>query len=137
MKQTEQTDAVEMLGQSVMGLLVGPRVLACILAAPLLHVVVSVSAIIAGWISQSLSAPMDWSLYWRYLIERVDFFDVVSSGCKTFVFGAIVGVCACHAGLAADGGSESVGRAATSGVVRAIFLILIADTLLVTLIRMV
>src|SRR5438105_8092579 len=46
MRQSEQIDALEVLGVSPIRLLVGPRVLACMLALPLLTVIIAVLAIL-------------------------------------------------------------------------------------------
>ena len=52
---------------------------------------------------------------------------------KTVAFGYLIGVTGCRAGLLAEGGTEGVGRAATRGVVVSIFLVLLADVVLVML----
>jgi phospholipid/cholesterol/gamma-HCH transport system permease protein len=50
------------------------------------------------------------------------------------VFGLIIGVISCFQGMRAAGGTEGVERAATSSVVLASLLIILADVLLVHLI---
>ena len=54
---------------------------------------------------------------------------------KTVVFGYLIGVAGCWYGLTARGGTEGVGQAATAGVVASIFLVLVADVVLVKLIQ--
>jgi phospholipid/cholesterol/gamma-HCH transport system permease protein len=62
--------------------------------------------------------------------------DVAPALGKTVVFGFLVGVTGCFHGLRAAGGTEGVGRAATRGVVVSIFLVLVADVILVMLIQL-
>ena len=52
----------------------------------------------------------------------------------TMVFGLIIGLVSCFQGMNARGGTEGVERAATSSVVLASLLIILADVLLVRLI---
>jgi phospholipid/cholesterol/gamma-HCH transport system permease protein len=61
---------------------------------------------------------------------------VVPATLKTAVFGYLIGVTGCYFGMHAEGGTEGVGRAATRGVVVSIFLVLIANVLLVRAIQM-
>ncbi|MBE3144507.1 MAG: ABC transporter permease, partial [Planctomycetes bacterium] len=53
---------------------------------------------------------------------------------KTAVFGLIIGLIACFQGMRATGGTEGVGRAATSSVVLSSLFIILADVLLVRVI---
>src|SRR5262245_26317444 len=54
MRLTEQIDALEVLGQSPMRQLVGPRVLACMIALPLLTVVIAFLAVSGGFLAEFL-----------------------------------------------------------------------------------
>jgi phospholipid/cholesterol/gamma-HCH transport system permease protein len=53
------------------------------------------------------------------------------------VFGWLIGASGCYFGMNARGGAEGVGRAATAGVVAALFLVLVSDVLLVKVIQVV
>ena len=61
--------------------------------------------------------------------------EVLAAGTKTLVFGCLVGATASFLGLRAAGGAEGVGTAATRSVVCSVLLVLLADVLLVGLIR--
>src|SRR6185503_14366705 len=52
MKLGEQLDALELLGLPPMRVLVGPRVLACVLALPLLHVYIAALALLSGYVAE-------------------------------------------------------------------------------------
>ena len=66
--------------------------------------------------------------------KNVAFSDFLPPTLKTCVYGLIIGVVACFQGMRARGGTEGVGRAATSSVVLSSLFIILADVLLVRLI---
>ncbi len=63
MRIGEQIDALEMLGIAPMKALVGPRVLACVIALPLLHIFVATLAILSGYAAESLTGGGSWLKY--------------------------------------------------------------------------
>jgi len=137
MRQTEQIDALEMLGLSPLKELVGPRVLACMIALPLLTVFIATAALLAGLAAELLAGSMSVLQYQIACLKPLQLRDVVPSLLKTVAFGFLIGVTGCYAGLRAEGGTEGVGRAATRGVVMSIFWVLVADVLLVLLTQLI
>jgi phospholipid/cholesterol/gamma-HCH transport system permease protein len=137
MKINEQIDALEMLGVSAQRMLVGPRVLACIISLPILHVFISSLALLSGYVAEQMSGGMNAMLYQSACLRELYARDVIAAGLKTLVFGFLIGVAGCYQGMKADGGAEGVGRAATSAVVTASLLVIASDVLLVALIRVV
>ena len=137
MKLGEQVDALELLGQSPRRVLVGPRILACLLAVPMLHVLVSLLAIGSSFASEAFAGNGNWLKYSgaveAELANRLS--EVILAGLKPVIFGGLIGAMGCWVGLRADGGSEGVGRAATDSVVKCSLLVLAADVLLVGVIR--
>ncbi|GIW81882.1 MAG: ABC transporter permease [Gemmatales bacterium] len=137
MKLSEQIDAIEVLGISPMKLLVGPRVLACILALPLLTVVITALAVAGSFLAEVLGGSMSWQGYQNELLRDLRLADVIPAILKTSVFGFLVGVTGCYFGVHADGGTEGVGRAATRGVVVSIFLVAVSNVFLVRIIQLI
>ena len=133
MRLTEQIDALEMLGMSPMRELVGPRVLACMLALPLLTMFIIVAALGAGLAAELIAGSMSVTQYQIACLNPLKLRDVVPSLLKTVAFGFLIGVTGCRTGMAAEGGTEGVGQAATRSVVTSIFLVLLADVVLVML----
>jgi phospholipid/cholesterol/gamma-HCH transport system permease protein len=131
MRLTEQVDALEVMGLSPLDYLVAPRVLACMLAVPLLTVMIAVLAIAGSYAAEWLGGTMSWLEYWNQCLSGLRLRDVIPATLKTAVFGFLVGVTGCFAGMTAQEGTEGVGRAATRGVVASIFLVVVADVLLV------
>jgi phospholipid/cholesterol/gamma-HCH transport system permease protein len=132
---TEELDAREVLGAEPFRTLVGPRVLACVLGAPLLTLAFDGAALAGG-----LSAELGFgTLSARGFGQRaLDFLwlrDVVPATLKTAVFGLLVGLIGCGTGFAAERSTEAVGRAATRGVVRASLGVFAANAVLVPLLQ--
>jgi phospholipid/cholesterol/gamma-HCH transport system permease protein len=136
MRLTEQVDALEVMGLSPLRELVGPRVLACMVAMPLLTVFMAYLALLAGGAAEALGGSLGWRLYVSNTLSVLTLRDVVPATLKTAVFGFFIGVTGCWYGLTAEGGTEGVGRAATRGVVLSIFLVLVANVFLVRIIQL-
>ncbi len=137
MRLTEQIDALEALGQSPMRLLVGPRVLACMLALPLLTVFIAFFALAGSFLAELLGGSMSLTEYENACLSSLRLQDVLPATAKTVVFGYLIGVVGCFQGMNATGGTEGVGRASTNGVVGSTFLVLVSNVFLVKLIQIV
>lgn len=134
MKVTEQIDAMEASAVDPYKFLVATRVLACIAMLPLLTVAADFCGIIMGWVATTLAEPVSLRFFINNGFKNVTFHDVLPPTFKTAVFGAIIGVIGCFQGMRTRGGTEGVGRAATSSVVLTSLFIILADVLLVRLI---
>jgi phospholipid/cholesterol/gamma-HCH transport system permease protein len=134
MKLTEQIDALEVLGLSPLRQLVAPRVLACMLALPLLTVFIAYLAVIGSYGAEALGGHLSLTQYRRDCLRELRVQDMLPAVLKTMVFGYLVAVTGCYFGMTAYGGTEGVGRAATRGVVVSTLLVLASNVLLVQLI---
>src|SRR5208337_2825251 len=65
MRQSEQVDALEVLGLSPIKQLVAPRVLAAMIALPLLTIIMAYVAILSSYLAEYLGGTMSWTLYER------------------------------------------------------------------------
>jgi phospholipid/cholesterol/gamma-HCH transport system permease protein len=135
MKVGEQLDALRLLGVSPLSRLIGPRVLAAVLAVPVLHVVIATVALGSGYVAETVAGQTTPLRYETAAIRELYLSDVVPAALKTLVFGLVVGVAGCFVGLTAREGSEGVGKAATDAVVVCSLLVLAADVLLVGAIK--
>ncbi len=136
MRLTEQIDALEMLGLSPLYQLVAPRVLACILALPILTVFIGYLALAGSFAAEVMGGNLSWVQYQSASLRSLRLGDVIPATLKTMVFGYLIGVTGCYFGLEATGGTEGVGRAATRGVVVSTFLVLASNVLLVRVIQL-
>jgi len=134
MKVTEQIDAMTASAVNPYKFLVATRVLACIVALPLLTVVADFAGILMGWIATNLAEPMSLQRFLNSGLKGVRFSDFLPPTLKTMVFGLIIGMVSCFQGMKTRGGTEGVGRATTSSVVLCSLFVILADVVLVRLI---
>src|SRR5579872_5511917 len=134
MKVTEQIDAMEASAVDPYKYLVVTRVLACVLMLPLLTLAADFCGSLMGWVADTLAQPISLQLFFRSALQGVAFSDFLPPTFKTAVFGLIIGVVSCFQGMRTRGGTEGVGRSATSSVVLSSLFIIVADVLLVQLI---
>lgn len=137
LKETEQLDAAQVLGIRIIPRLIAPRVLGCILALPLLTVLVDYLALVSSYTAEALAGTMTWLEFASASLRHLNILDSVLAVAKTMVFGFLIACAGCWAGLRTSGGAIAVGKAATRGVVHATLLILLADVFLVKLIQLV
>jgi phospholipid/cholesterol/gamma-HCH transport system permease protein len=135
MRLTEQIDALEVLGVSPLRKLVGPRVLACMVALPLLTIFIAFIALAGGFLAEMLGGTLSWTQYQADLLRGLGQAKAVPATLKTTVFGYLIAVTGCYYGMNASGGTEGVGVAATRGVVVSTLLVLISNVVLVKLIQ--
>lgn len=136
MKVTEQIDAMEASAVNPYKFLAATRILACILMMPLLTLGADFAGIMMGWLATTLTEPVSLRLFLETGFKDVAFSDFLAPTFKTAVFGFIIGLVACFQGMRTRGGTEGVGRAATSSVVLSSLFVILADVLLVRLILM-
>jgi phospholipid/cholesterol/gamma-HCH transport system permease protein len=134
MKVTEQIDAMEASAVDPYQFLAGTRILACILALPLLTLAADFCGILMGWIATTIAEPVSLRFFLNRGMNGATFSDLLPPTLKTAVFGFIIGTVASFQGMRTRGGTEGVGRAATSAVLLSSLFIILADVLLVRLI---
>ena len=134
MRVTEQIDAMEASAVEPFRYLVATRVLACILMLPLLTLCADFSAIMMGWIAETLADPISFRHFVENATKGVQFRDFIPPTLKTLVYGFIIGLVACFQGMRTTGGTAGVGRSTTSSVVLSSLFVILADVILVRLI---
>jgi phospholipid/cholesterol/gamma-HCH transport system permease protein len=127
MKVTEQVDALETLAYDPQAYLVVPRVLAGTIMFPVVVGLAMVVGVTAGWIASILLLGISTEEFLKGLRLFFTPFDVRYGLVKAASFGTAVTWIGCMQGLAARGGAQGVGRAATSAVVYSAVTILVLD----------
>lgn len=133
MKVTEQVNAMEASAVNPMKYLVFTRVLACVLMLPLLTLAAIAGGIFMGWVAENLADPISLQHFIQTGMRTAEFSDFLPSVAKTTVFGLIIGLVASFQGMNTRGGTEGVGRSATSAVVLCSLFVILADVVLVKL----
>lgn len=135
MKVTEQIDALRTLATHPVDYLVVPRVLATLVAAPLLTIQSVFVGILASYFIGVELLAIDGAYYLSNMQRLTDPTDVVIGLIKAVVFGAIISTVSCYKGLSCRGGAEGVGRATTEAVVMGSISILIVNFFLTLLLN--
>ena len=134
MRVTEQIDALEASAVDAFRYLVVTRVIACIIALPILTTLMNFSGMLGGFIAESAATGMPLRLYFNRAFSLIDMTDYVPATLKTIVFGFIIATTSSYLGFNTDSGTEGVGRASTRSVVLSSILIIVSNVLLVRLI---
>lgn len=129
MTVTEQVDALRVMATNPVRFLVLPRVAAGLFMQPVLTIFANIAGLLGGWaIAAAFGvAPETYSSSVQRFLKLYDF---MSGLIKAATFGIIITLIGSYRGLAAQGGAEGVGRAATAAVVTAIVLILVSNLFL-------
>ena len=134
MRVTEQIDALEACAVDAFKYLVVTRVIACMLAMPLLTTMMNFSGVIGGYVSEAVQSGMPWQLYFQRSFAYIGFSDLIPATLKTVVFGFLIAVVGGYLGFTTQGGTEGVGNASTRSVVMASILIILSNVVLVRII---
>jgi len=129
MKANEEIDALETLGIPSVQFLVLPRIIALGVMMPLLALYANALGIIGGILVAFGLLSIPPAAFWVEMLTIVDLSDIATGVIKAIAFGFIIGLSGCLRGLQADRSAAGVGRAATSAVVTAVLLIIVADSL--------
>jgi phospholipid/cholesterol/gamma-HCH transport system permease protein len=131
MRATEQIDAIESLSIDSFKFLVVTRIMACILALPMLTVFMDCAGVVGGFFSEHFVSKISWELYVNRAGDGMAFANFIPPTLKTTVFGFIIGTVSCFFGYTTNEGSDGVRRASTNSVVLSSLLIILADVILV------
>jgi phospholipid/cholesterol/gamma-HCH transport system permease protein len=130
MRVTDQIDALSTLSTQPMKYLVAPRLLAGIIALPLLVALADILGVMGGFIVATLKLSFNPNTYLISTFSNLQTQDVVSGLIKAAVFGFLIALMGCFNGYRSKGGAQGVGSATTSAVVSASILILALDYVL-------
>jgi phospholipid/cholesterol/gamma-HCH transport system permease protein len=134
MRVTEQIDALEASAVDAFRYLVVTRLIACVIALPLLTTIMNFAGIVGGFLAESAVSGMSVELYFTRAFSLIDLSDYVPATLKTMVFGFIIAIVSSYLGYTTDSGTEGVGRASTRAVVLSSILIIVVNVVLVRLI---
>ena len=126
MKMREEIDALRTMGRNPLEVLVLPRIVALVVALPLLALIGSMAALVGGGVVASMQG-MEPSLYIARLREAVSISDFEVGMIKAPFMALVIGLVACAEGFQVRGSSQSLGARTTSSVVKAIFLVIALD----------
>jgi phospholipid/cholesterol/gamma-HCH transport system permease protein len=129
MAVTEEIDAMRTLGIAPIEVLVLPKVIALMIAMPLLTVAADVTGVFGGMLSARAQLDVSYVEFIDRLAKAIGTTTYMVGIGKAPVFACIIAIVGCYQGFRTKGGSDSVGRQTTRAVVQSIFLVIVADAL--------
>jgi phospholipid/cholesterol/gamma-HCH transport system permease protein len=129
MAVTEEIDAMHTIGIAPLDLLVIPKIIALLIALPLLTVFADVLGVFGGMIMAHTQLGVGFGEFIDRFIKAISLSSYLVGIGKAPVFAVIIAVVGCFQGFRTQGGAESVGRQTTRSVVQSIFLVIVADGL--------
>ena len=129
MAVTEEIDAMRTLDIDPQELLVLPKVIALVIALPLLTVFADVMGVLGGMLMAQQQLDVGFGEFLDRLVKAIVMSTLLTGIGKAPVFAFIIAVIGCYQGFRTRGGADSVGRQTTRSVVQSIFLVIVADAL--------
>lgn len=127
MKMREEVDALQVLGLSPVEVLVLPRLVALIIALPILTLVSDLAALAGAWVVGLYYIGIPTDVFLDRLRAALSITHVLIGFAKAPFMAAIIGLIAAVEGMKVKGSAESLGEQTTSAVVKAIFMVVVTD----------
>ncbi len=129
MKMREEIDALKVMGVSPMEVLVMPRMMALIIALPLLTVIGDFSALFGGMVTSYLYNGVSPQVFAERLQYAIGMHTFLAGLIKAPFMAMVIGMIATIEGFRVEGSAESLGRRVTASVVNSIFMVIFLDGL--------
>jgi phospholipid/cholesterol/gamma-HCH transport system permease protein len=129
MKMREEVDALETMGLDPLEVLVLPRVLALMIALPLLTFLADMAGIAGGAVVAFFYGGVSMEVFFSRLQNAIAFNTFMVGMIKAPFMALVIGLIACIEGFAVRGSAESLGTHTTASVVKSIFIVIVVDGL--------
>jgi phospholipid/cholesterol/gamma-HCH transport system permease protein len=129
MEVTEEIDAMRTLGIAPLEQLVLPKIIALVIALPLLTVFADFLGVFGGMLMARAQLGVGFGEFVDRFVKAVSITAYMVGIGKAPVFAGIIAAVGCFQGFRTRGGADSVGRQTTRAVVQSIFLVILTDGL--------
>jgi phospholipid/cholesterol/gamma-HCH transport system permease protein len=129
MKMREEIDALRTMGLDPIEVLVLPRIIALVLAVPMLTFIGSIAALYGAGLVCWLYAGMPPDIFLERLREAIWLPTFAVGMIKAPFMALTIGLVACVEGFEVEGSAASLGLKTTASVVKSIFLVIALDGL--------
>lgn len=129
MKVNQEVDAMTTIGLDPVEVLVLPRVLALVIALPLLTFYANVMGLLGGAVMATIVLDIDLLAFARQLRDAVELSTFWVGMIKAPIFAFVIALIGCYEGLKVSSNAELVGLRTTRAVVEAIFLVIVLDAI--------
>lgn len=127
MKMREEIDALQTMGFDPVNMLILPRIIALVIAVPMLTFIGSMAALYGGGLVAWLYGNIPPEVFLQRLREAISTDHFLVGIIKAPFMALVIGIVACVEGLEVRGSAESLGLQTTSSVVKSIFLVIVLD----------
>lgn len=127
MHESQEIDALQVMGINPVRYLASPILIAMIIMLPILTILGDVMGIFGGAIYSLFELNISLSAYFDRTFEILSVDDVMQGLIKSVAFAVIIALVGLSNGFQVRGGAEGVGRATTRSVVLSISYIVITD----------
>ncbi len=127
MKMREEVDALQTMGFDPIAVLVLPRIIALIIAVPILTFLGEMSALYGAGLVASFYGNIQPEVFLQRLREVISLNHFMVGMIKAPFMALVIGIVACVRGLETKGSAESLGMQTTTAVVQSIFLVIVLD----------
>ncbi len=129
MKITRELDAMETMGFNLFEFIVLPRIIALMIAMPLMIFFADLIGIFGGMVVSNYQIDISYAEFLKRLQSVLDLKHFYIGFLKGPVFALLIASIGCFRGLQVEQNTESIGRYTTVSVVNAIFLVIACDAL--------
>ncbi|RUM75078.1 MAG: ABC transporter permease [Sulfurovum sp.] len=129
MKITEEIAAMRTMGFDPYNFLVLPRIIALVIALPLLIFFADIVGIFGGMVASDLQLGITFHMFTERLYEVLEVKHYILGMIKGPVFALIIAAIGCFRGFQVSDNTESIGLQTTASVVNSIFLVIAFDAL--------
>lgn len=127
MNVTQQIDAIRALGTSPIKRIVIPRLIASMIALPILTLFADYIGLFGAMLVCMKELGINSEFFYAKCVETLRMYDFLTGMSKTIVFAFFISVAACWKGLNTEGGTKGVGSTTTWVVVASSIFIMISD----------
>lgn len=136
MRVNEQIDALEVMGIDPKQYLIAPRIVAALIAMPLLCGVFDFVAMAGAYLLCVRILGLDEAIFWDKIQLWLNPRDIMEGLLKAAVFGLMFASICCYRGFNTEGGAKGVGEATNGGVVNSMVLVIIVNFFMTNIIRL-
>jgi phospholipid/cholesterol/gamma-HCH transport system permease protein len=129
MQLNEETDALRAMGMNPIEVLVLPRILALVIAMPLLTVLADAMGLAGGGLLSLVNLHIPTPQFMSRLREALAPTTFWSGVIKAPIFAALIGTVGAYRGMQVRDSARELGRLTTVAVVQSIFMVILADAL--------
>ncbi|KMO29739.1 ABC transporter permease [Methylobacterium variabile] len=129
MRMREEVDALRVMGLDPIEILIVPRILALMLALPMLTFLADLAALAGGALTSLAYGGLSLEAFAFRLQNAIGFRHVAIGLIKAPFMALIIGIIASVEGFMVQGSAESLGRHVTASVVKSIFMVIVLDGL--------